>query len=118
MSKEHAISVAELDERTRQAIDELQGTITAHYPMTIFELVCSPDDPASIHLLAVADVEDPDEVGDLVVERVVDLQVEEGIPLHVIPLRTPERVQAALAAERRGLSPRPVRAVRLLGEGA
>jgi hypothetical protein len=42
-------------------------------------------------LLAVADVDDPDEVGDLVVERVVALQVDEGIPLHVIPLRTPER---------------------------
>ena len=33
-----------------------------------------------------ADVEDLDEVGDLVVERVVTLQVDEGIPIHVIPL--------------------------------
>jgi hypothetical protein len=67
-------------------------------------------------LLAVADVNDPDEVGDLVVERVVALHVEEGIPLHVIPLRTPERERVAHAAARRGAVPRPTRAVRLLGE--
>lgn len=118
MSKEQAISVAELDERTRQAIQELQDAIATHYPTTTFELARSPDDPASIHLLAVTDVDDPDEVGDLVVERVVTLQVDEGILLHVIPLRTPERVQAALTAERRGVSQRLARAVRLLGGGA
>lgn len=115
-NEERAISVDELDERMRQAIDELQAAIAARYPTTIFELVRSPDDPASLHLLAFADVDDPDEVGDLVVERVVALQVEEGIPLHVIPLRTPARVQAALATERRGGSFRAPRAVRLLGE--
>ena len=116
MSKERPLHITDLDERTRQAIAELEDAITARYPTTIFALERSPEDPTSIHLLAVADVDDPDEVGDLVVERVVELQVEEGIPLHVIPLRTPEREQAALAAARRRAAPRPTRAVRLLGE--
>ena len=116
MSKEQPFRAADLDERTRQAIDEVQGAISARYPTTTFELARSPDDPASIHLLAVADVDDPDEVGDLVVERVVALQVEEGIPLHVIPLRTPERIQAAREADRSRAMARPVRSVRLLGE--
>jgi hypothetical protein len=113
---EQVFSIADLDDRTRQAVHELQVAIAARYPTTTFELVRGPDDPASIHLLAVADVDDPDEVGDLVVERVVTLQAEEGIPLHVIPLRTPERIHAAIEADRSRTIPRPVRSVRLLGE--
>lgn len=116
MNQEHAISVDELDERTRRAVAELQGAIAARYPTTIFELARSPDDAVSLHLLAIADVDGSDEVGDLIVDRVVALQVEEGIPLHVIPLRTPARVQTALAATRSGSSSRPPKAVRLLGE--
>jgi hypothetical protein len=118
MSQERPFSIADLDERTRQAIQELEGVITARYPTTTFELARAADDPHSIHLLAVADVDDPDEVGDLVVDRVVALQVDEGISLHVIPLRTPERVQAALDVDRIGVAWRPARSVRLLGETA
>lgn len=100
MSQKQTLSIADLDERTRQAIAELQGVIAARYPTTTFELARAADDPRGIHLLAIADVDDPDEVGDLVIDRVVALQVDEGIPLHVIPLRTPERIQAAGAADR------------------
>lgn len=114
--QESAIRLAELDERTQQAIAELEHTIAAQFPTTTFVLSRSPEDPASIHLLAIADVDDPDEVGDLVVERVVALHVDEGIPLHVIPLRTPERVRAAIETERRGAAARLTRSVRLLGE--
>jgi hypothetical protein len=98
MSNEIQMSAADLDERTRQAVRELQGVIAARYPTATFALTRSPEDPASLHLLAIADVDDPDEVGDLVVERVVALQVEEGIPLHVIPLRSRNRVEATGAA--------------------
>jgi hypothetical protein len=87
-----------LDERTRQAIAELQGEIRRRYPTASFEVSRPPDDPDGIHLTAVVDVDDPDEVGDLVIDRVVELQAEEGIPIHVIPIRTPERVQASLQA--------------------
>lgn len=97
------VDIGDLDDRTHQAVAELQSTITAHYPTAIFSLARSPEHDGTLHLLVVADVADPDEVGDLVVERVVDLQTEEGIPLHVIPLRTPERAAAMRAARpRRG----------------
>ncbi len=118
MRQEQPFSNSDLDERTRRAIQEVQGLIAARYPTTTFELARAIDDPRSIHLLAVADVDDPDEVGDLVVDRVIALQVDEGIPLHVIPLRTPERVQAALDADRGGVAWRPARLARLLGETA
>ncbi len=95
------LSDFDLDKRTQQAIEELQATIIARYPTTTFELARSPEDPDSLLLLATADVDDPDEVGDLVLDRVVEFIVEEGIPIHAIPLRTPERIQAAREAERR-----------------
>jgi hypothetical protein len=80
----------ELDERVRQAVAELRATILERYPAATFVLTRSPDDPRSIHLEAIADVDDPDEVGDLVIDRVVEMQAEEGISIHVIPLQTPE----------------------------
>lgn len=48
----------------------------------------------SMWLIATVDVEDPDEALDLVIERVVAMQVEEGIRLHLLPERPAERVLA------------------------
>jgi hypothetical protein len=118
MRQERPSITADLDERTQEAIQEVRRIIAARYPTTTFELARAADDPRSIHLLVVADVDDPDEVGELVIDRVVALQVDEGIPLHVIPLRTPERVQAALEVDQSGVAWRPARSVRLLGEMA
>jgi hypothetical protein len=85
-----------LDERTQRAVQELEETIRLRYPTATFELACGVDDPASIHLITTVDVDDPDEVGDLVIDRVVELQVDEAIPLHVIPVRPLGRVLAEL----------------------
>src|SRR4051812_14057262 len=112
MSTEHPLR---LDARVRQAIAELETAILQRYPGTSFEVSVAPDDPRQIHLNAVVDLDDPDEVGDLVLDRLLQLQVDEGIPLHVIPLRTPERIEAAAAAERGGQRPRPARRTPLLG---
>jgi hypothetical protein len=111
MTPEHVLP---LDPRTRQAIGELQGLIARRYPTASFEVARAADDPAGIHLVAVVDVEDPNEVADLVVDRVVELQVEERIPIHVIPLRTPERVAASLR-ERQQVGRRARRSRPLLG---
>ena len=81
----------------RAALTELQGMIAARYPATQFA-VFRGDDPDGWYLRAVVDVDDPDEVTDLVLDRLVDLQLDEGLPLHVIPIRTPERL-AALRAQ-------------------
>jgi hypothetical protein len=101
MSHDDEFQIESLDERTRQAIDELQRTILVHYPSTTFEVGPSPEEPESIWVIATADVDDTDEVGDLVLERVISLIVDEGISVHVIPVRTPERIQAAREAEER-----------------
>ncbi len=84
--------------RIQDAIDELQGLVLQRYPTARFGVTRAEDEPENVHLTAVIDVEDTDEVLDLVIDRVVELQVDEQIPVHVIPIRTPERVLAELRA--------------------
>lgn len=83
------------DPRIRQAVEDLKALISAHFPGTTF-VVAWGDDPEGIYLDATVDLDDPDPVMDLVAERLVELQVDQGLPIHVIPLPTPER-QARLA---------------------
>jgi disulfide oxidoreductase YuzD len=82
------------------AINELKTTISASFPDAQFKIahVTDVDGAESVHLQTTVDVLDTDEVLDLVIERVVDLIVDEGIPIHVIPLRPLERVLAEMHA--------------------
>jgi hypothetical protein len=41
---------------------------------------------------AIVDMDDTEPVNDLVLERMEQLRLDEGVPILVIPLRTPERV--------------------------
>jgi len=113
MSKEQPL---QLDQRTQNAITELQNTISSKYPTATFEVERAAEDPAIIHLVTTVDVDDPDEVGDLVLDRVLDLVAEERIPVHVIPVRTPERIRAALEAQARTQHPSRRRSIPLFGQ--
>ena len=84
----------ELAPRARSAVDELEALILDRYPDATFRVTRGPDDPETIHLLAMVDVEDTDAVLDAVVDRMMDLQIEGGLPIYVIPVRPPERVLA------------------------
>ncbi len=88
------------DAKLRAAIDELTSLISHRYPSASFDVSEAPDDPETVHVYATVDVDDPEQVLDLVIHQVLALQ-EDGIPIHVIPLRTPEREAAMLEAERR-----------------
>ena len=101
-----------LQTRMRQAVDELKEAILSRYPDARFQIAPSPDDPRSVHILTRVNLEDPDEVGDLVLDRLIDLQLEHGLPIHVIPLRSEERIEAMLTAESVPGSSRTSRSVR------
>ena len=92
--------------RVQDALEELKGLIRARYPGATFT-VSRGEDPEGVHLDAIVDVADTDDVMDLLVERLLELQVEEGLPVYVIAVRPPERVLEQLRA--RGLA-RPARA--------
>jgi hypothetical protein len=80
------------------AIAEIQQLISSHYPTatyTIYEW----DDPEGIFMDAVVDTEDLEAVLDLFRDRLLDWQIEDLLPLFVIPERTPEKQAALLARE-------------------
>jgi len=77
------------------ALSELQHMIAARYPDATYTIQ-EGFDPPGIYLLVTVDVPDTDEVFDVVVDRLIDLQVEKGLPVHVIPIRPIARVIAEL----------------------
>ncbi len=72
-------------------IAELQEKVSRRYPDARFE-VFEGEDPKGTYLRAVVDVEDTDEVVDLVIDRLLGLQVEERLPLYFVASRPPERI--------------------------
>ena len=85
----------------QQAVVELQQLIQARYPDAVFEVGPGGDDPEGTSITAIVDLDDPDEVMDLVIERLLTFQIEELLPIQIVPIRTPERV-AALEQQRAG----------------
>jgi hypothetical protein len=83
--------------RIREALDELRGIIADRYPEATFE-VRRGEEPAALWLVATVAVEDRYEVIDLFLDRLVELRVEEALPVFVDVQRTPEREAAVLAA--------------------
>jgi hypothetical protein len=84
-----------LTPRMEEAVHELKGRITAHFPQAAF-VVEEGFDPEGIYLLTTIDIADTDEVIAVVGDRLVELQVNEGLPIYVTPLRPIERVIAQL----------------------
>jgi len=89
--------VAQTDERIKHALVELQDLIVTAFPGAVFEIY-SGSDPDGTYLEAMVDVEDLNDLLDVFIDRLVDMQVEERLPVYVVPAHTPERV-ARLVAE-------------------
>ena len=84
-----------LTPRIKEAIHELERLITARFPQAAF-VVEEGFDPEGVYLITTVDIADTDEVIGVVGDRLVELQVDEGLPVYVTPLRPIERVVAEL----------------------
>lgn len=115
MMPEDQTTMESLDPRMQGAIRELQGMIAGCYPTATFEISRNQDEPENVHLRTIVDLDDADEVLDLVGEPLLRLQVDQRIPLHVIAIRSPERILAAMEARDEGAGWRTSRAVPLVG---
>jgi len=105
MTKEH--TPLPRDPRIEAAIAELEELVRSRYPTAAFSVEQAVDEPEAVHILTTVDLDDPDEVVDLVIDRELALQIDEGLPIHVIPVRTPERVAALRKQQRYGNRPSP-----------
>lgn len=79
-----------IDSQTHDAITEIETLIRAQYPSAVFTIT-KGEDPAGTYLIAAVDVDDPDKVVDIFIDRLLQMQIGQGLPLYVIPLRTAER---------------------------
>lgn len=79
------MSVNPWNDMMRRAITEAQARIRAVYPDATFRLV-EGEDPTGLYLDAYTDAEDAFAVLDLVSDWLIDLSINEGVHLHVIPL--------------------------------
>lgn len=96
-----------LTPRMEGALHELQGLITARFPQATF-VVEKGFDPEGIYLVTTVDIADTDEVIAAVGDRLVELQVDEGLPVYVTPLRPIERVVAQLREREATTPPSPL----------
>jgi hypothetical protein len=94
------------DPRVQAALVELRRLISDRYPAATFDIFRG-EDPDGVYLRATVDVDDTDEVIDVFIDRLVDLQVDGGLPVYVVMAVPPERVARHLQAhkiQRRALS--------------
>jgi len=96
MSKEHNDT---LDPRVTQAVSSLQTLILGRYPTASFATF-QGEDPDGTYLRAAVDVDDPDEVMDLAIDRLLEYQLDEGLPVYLLPVRTDARIAAELKKRR------------------
>ena len=96
-----------LTPRMEGALHELKGLITARFPQATF-VVEKGYDPKGVYLVTTVDIADTDEVIATVGDRLVELQVDEGLPVYVTPLRPIERVVAQLREREAATPPAPL----------
>ncbi|HET8629111.1 MAG TPA: hypothetical protein VFL91_16940 [Thermomicrobiales bacterium] len=91
------------DPRIQAALTELRELILRRFPTATFT-VYRGEDPGGIYLTPIVDVEDLDEVAEVFTDRLLDIQIEEGLPVYVVPDLPLERALAQMR-ERAGRLP-------------
>ena len=88
------------DPRVQRALEELKSLVLQRFPEATFEAY-EGDDPVGIYLKARADVEDLFDIIYTVSERIVDIQLDEELPVYVVPGRPWKRELQRLKKVRR-----------------
>ncbi len=92
-------SVAIDSPRMDAAIAEIKQVILRGFPEATFS-VGPGEDPVGMYLFVTVDLEDLGEVRDLYRDRVVDMQIDEELPLYVVSTRPIARTREMVRRER------------------
>lgn len=74
------------DPQIQRAVQELKEIVLAQYPDARFE-VAFDDEPFGVYITAIVDVEDTEDVSNLYLHRLIEMQVEEDLPIHIYTSR-------------------------------
>ncbi len=83
----------------KEAVGEIKAAIRERFPQVAFRSR-QGDDPQGLYLTVVVDTDDAEAVVDVYIDRLVELQVERGLPLYVVPVRSPEHAALQPTARR------------------
>ncbi len=72
--------------RVQEILDEFKGLISKHYPEAGFDVEVGGE-PDGVYLIVTVDLEDTEEVLDVVMDRMLEVQIEERLPVYVLPIR-------------------------------
>lgn len=89
--KWHIDADGNVDATAQTFVEELKSLIVSRHPEATFEVRPGGENPTAIFLDVYVDLDEPFEILDEIGDRVLDIQIDAGIPLHVLPLRTRER---------------------------
>jgi len=96
--------ISPTDPKVAAALNELKGLIAAKYPDASFD-VFEGEDPEGVYLRATVDIEDSSDALVPALDKLHELEVEQGLPIYVVTDQPVERVAAGLRA--RTTEPRP-----------
>lgn len=91
-TEQHLLS----DPRVTDAVKSLQTLISDHYPTATFRMF-QGEDPDGVYLRAAVDLDDPDAVMDLAIDRLLEYQLDQDLPIYLLPVRTDARIAAEVA---------------------
>lgn len=80
-------STLEIEARFKRALGELEDTIRRQYPDAAFDSfrAYDRDGTPEAYLVATTNCADFDDVIDLVLDRTMDMLIDEGLSVHVLP---------------------------------
>lgn len=87
----------------QKAIAELQALIRQYYSEASFQ-VAQGEDPAGTYLITTVDVDDTDAVVDVYIDRLLELQIDDGLPVYVVPIRPLDRLTASCVVDKSKLT--------------
>ena len=82
----------------RNAIAEIKALVRSKYPDAAFEVFPSSN-VGGVYMRIIVDIDDPDDVTALIIDRVADLQIEDELPLYPVTVRPTRRVIAESTAK-------------------
>lgn len=98
-----------LPEPVQRAVIELIDAMRQQYPTAQFEVRRGTEDPEETFIMVTVDLEDPDEILAPILDRLLTMQLDDGLPIYVIPMHTRRRIAetreriAALRPHREGV---------------
>jgi hypothetical protein len=73
--------------RVQAALADFERLIHDRYPEATFEVTYGGE-PDGVYLMVTVDLEDTEEILDLIMDRMLEVQVDEYLPVYVIPVRS------------------------------